>query len=60
MEVVGMPPEEECEKEMLVEIRWEDGPLAVPLSQLEGVEVEEETEEAMDDWRYWVERGYEF
>ena len=34
IEVIGMPPEEECEREMFVMIRWEKEGLAVPLSQL--------------------------
>jgi len=27
--------------------------------QLEGIEVDEETQQAIEDWHYWVERGYE-
>jgi len=34
VEVVGVAPEEECENEMFVTIRWEKGDLAVPLSRL--------------------------
>jgi len=34
VDVIGMAPEEECEKEMFVTIRWERDGLAVPLSQL--------------------------
>jgi hypothetical protein len=37
VDVIGMAPEEECEKEMFVTIRWEKGGLAVPLSQLTAV-----------------------
>ena len=59
VEVVGMPPEEECEHEMFVLTRWEHGTLAVPLSQLEGVAVDAETQQAIEDWHYWVDRGYE-
>jgi hypothetical protein len=33
--VLGMAPEEECESEMLVRVRWRSRILAVPLSQLE-------------------------
>ncbi len=33
--VTGMAPEEECEHEMFVLVRWQDRPLAVPLAQLE-------------------------
>jgi Calcium binding protein from Anabaena CcbP. len=58
--VVGMAPEQECRKEMFVTIKWQEGNLAVPLSQLEGLEVDEETEEAIADWHYWVKKGYEF
>ena len=59
VEVVGMPPEEECEHDMLVLIRWKSRSLAVPLMQLEGMQVDEETQQAIEDWHYWVERGYE-
>lgn len=60
VEVVGMAPEEDCEKEMFVEIRWQDRTFGVPLSQLEGIEVDEGTQQAVHDWCYWTGRGYEF
>jgi len=60
VEVVEMAPAEECEHEMFVMIRWKQRQLAVPLMQLEGIEVDEETQQAIDDWHYWVDRGYEF
>jgi hypothetical protein len=60
VEVVGMPPERECEREMFVSIRWGKRTLAVPLAQLEVVEADDETREAVADWHYWVEMGYEF
>jgi hypothetical protein len=59
VEIVGMAPESECGHEMFVLTRWERGRLGVPLSQLEGVAVDEGTRQAMEDWRYWVGRGYE-
>jgi hypothetical protein len=59
VEVVGLPPEDECESEMFVLIHWDDDDLAVPLAQLEGVDVDEETREAIGDWHYWVGQGYE-
>ena len=58
--VVGMPSEDECEREMFVTVEWEKRTVAVPLSQLKGVDVNEETQEAIEDWRYWVGQGYEF
>jgi hypothetical protein len=27
---------------------------------LEGIDLEEETQQAIDDWHYWVKQGYEF
>ena len=59
VEVVGMPPEKDCEHDMLVTVRWKRRQLAVPLMQLEGVKVDEQTKQAMEDWQYWVGRGYE-
>ena len=44
IDIVGMAPEEECEHERFVLTPWErHDTLAVPLSQLEGVGVDEET-----------------
>jgi Calcium binding len=61
VEVVGMGPQDECEKEMFVEIRLEQKrSLAVPLSQLEVVRGDEATKQAVADWDYWVGMGYEF
>jgi hypothetical protein len=59
VEVVGMAPEEVCEHEMFVLVRWNDRRLAVPLAQLEGIAVNEETRQAIGDWHYWVDRGHE-
>jgi hypothetical protein len=60
VEVTGLAPEGECEHEMFVMTGWEGRGLGVPLSQLEGVDADEETQRAIEDWRYWVDRGYEF
>ena len=59
VEVTGMAHEDECEHEMFVAIRWQKYILAVPLIQLEGIKVSKETREAIGDWHYWVNRGYE-
>ncbi len=61
VEIQGMAPEDECMKEIFIEINWQGRQLAVPLSQLEVIEeVEEETQEAIEDWHYWVARGYQY
>jgi calcium binding protein len=59
VEVVGIAPDEECQHDMFVLIQWRPHPLAVPLMQLEGIDVDEETQQAIEDWHYWVDRGYE-
>ena len=59
VEVVGMAQEDDCMHEMFVEIRWMDRTLSVPLVQLETLDKDEERQEAMGDWRYWIERGYQ-
>jgi hypothetical protein len=60
VEVLGMAPETECEAEMFVRVRWREGTLAVPLSQLKPRAADATTREAIADWHYWVAHGYEF
>ncbi len=60
VEVTDMASADECEHDMFVEIQWQDRSLAVPLSQLEGIEVDAGTEEAIGDWHYWINSGYGF
>ena len=61
VEVVGIAPEDECGREVFVEMpREHERTLAVPLSQLEIVRADEETRQAVEDWHYWVEMGYGF
>lgn len=61
IEIIDLAPQEECEHEMFVLMRWERRGLAVPLSQLEAPSAgDEETRQAIEDWQYWVKRGYRF
>ncbi len=60
VEVTGLAAADECEHDMFVEIQWQDRSLAVPLSQLEGIAVDDGTEEAIGDWHYWINSGYGF
>lgn len=60
VQVVDMGPEDECQREMFVQVEWQERKLAVPLVQLSPMNADEETCEAVEDWHYWVERGYEF
>ena len=62
IEILGMAPEDECQHEMFVMIRWDrkEG-LAVPLAQLKAVgEADDATRQAVEDWHYWVQQKYEF
>jgi hypothetical protein len=61
VEVLGMAREDECQHEMFVMIRWDKDGLGVPLSQLAVIHADDEqTREAVEDWHYWVNRGYQF
>jgi Calcium binding len=61
VDVVGMSDEDDCMREMFVEIVWDCDTLAVPLSQLKPIDPDnEDTLDAIEDWHYWVNRGYEF
>jgi hypothetical protein len=46
--------------EMLVEINLMGRTMGVPLYQLEPIDVDEDTRQAIEDWQYWVARGYQF
>jgi len=60
VQVIGMAPSDECYREMFVVIRWDEDELAIPLSQLQVIEADSQTKEAVEDWHYWVKQGYEF
>jgi hypothetical protein len=56
-EVLRMATEDACEHDMLVQIRWQGRKMAAPLSQLEAIDADESTDEAIGDWHYWVAQG---
>lgn len=58
VEVLRMAVEDACEHDMLVEIRWQGRKMAVPLSQLDAIDPDESTQEAIGDGHYWVSQGY--
>jgi len=57
--VIEMAPEEDCMHELFVVIEWKERNFGVPLAQLEPVDVDELTQEAIADWHYWVRREYQ-
>jgi Calcium binding len=60
VEVTGLPPEDTCSSDMLVQIRWQGRTMTVPLSQLTAINSDEQTREAISDWHYWLAQGYCF
>jgi hypothetical protein len=60
VEVIGMALVEDCEHDMFVEMDWDEESLAVPLSQLEVIDADDQTREAVEDWLYWIKKGYQF
>jgi hypothetical protein len=64
VEVLGMAPEDECERDMLVEVVYVGGKdedvFSAKLSEIEAIDADSETTEAIADWHYWLARGYKF
>ena len=54
--VVGMSSTDPTLRQMFVTIEWMDRELGVSLKQLEPVEASSNTEQAIADWHYWLER----
>jgi len=57
VEVVRMAPDDVCEHNMLITIRWQGRNAAVRLSRLTAIDPDESTAEAIGDW-HWVAKGY--
>lgn len=64
VEVLGMAPDDECLKDMIVEVAVingkEDDVYSARLSEIEAIDADEDTLEALADWQYWLARGYKF
>jgi hypothetical protein len=58
VDIRKMAPEDSCSTDMLVMTRWNNRNIAVPLSQLKPIGVDESTTQAIEDWHYWVAQGY--
>jgi hypothetical protein len=60
VKVLDMSPEDDCMREIFVQIEWQGREMGVPLAQLQPIDVDSQTQEAVEDWHYWVNMGYEF
>lgn len=58
--ISGMALPEECDEEIFVNTEHEGEPMVVPLTHIEGVNTHEQTRTTIEDWHYWISRGYEF
>jgi hypothetical protein len=58
--VLRLAGEEECLSEVMVEIEHGADALAVPLMQLSCLSRDEDTLRGVEDWHYWVARGYRY
>lgn len=54
--VIGKPSSEPSLRQQFGTIEWMDREFGVPLSQLEPVDASDDTEQAVSDWHYWLER----
>ena len=59
VQVTGMASEEDCMHEMFVEVRWQGRTCGTPLTQLEGISLQDEARQAIKDWHYWIARGHQ-
>jgi hypothetical protein len=56
--VLDMGDFNDYESAMYVQVTWGDRTFSVPLDQLYPIDADERTIEAVEDWHYWVARGY--
>ncbi|MEH1764860.1 calcium-binding protein [Nostoc sp.] len=64
VEVLGMAPDDECLKDMFVEVAYingkDDDVYSARLSEIAAIDADSETQEAIADWLYWIAREYKF
>ncbi|MEI1374151.1 calcium-binding protein [Nostoc sp. UHCC 0926] len=64
VEVLGMAPDDECLKDMFVEVAYINGKdedvYSAKLSEIAAIDADSQTQEAIADWLYWIARGYKF
>ena len=63
VEVLDMASSEDCESNMYVEVAYvgeDDDTFAAKLSDITAINPDPDTEEAIADWKYWVDMNYGF
>lgn len=61
VEVLGFDNNNECDTNIFVKVRYQNGEdvdeLSVLLVEILPIEVDEESQQAIEDWCYWVDKG---
>ncbi len=61
VEVISLAVEEDCLDEMKMEVRHSDSfgeePFTAIVMELEPLDADDDSTEAIEDWQYWIERG---
>ena len=63
VEVLDMASEEDCESNMYVEVAYmgeNDDTFTAKLSDIEAINPDPDTEEALADWQYWIDMNHGF
>ena len=63
VEVIDMASADDCESSMYVEVAYigeKDDTFTAKLSDIEAINPDADTEEAIADWKYWVDMDYGF
>ncbi len=60
VEVVALAREGDCLAETFILVPFSGRRIGVPLAQLKAVKADHSTREAVEDWHYWLARGYSF
>jgi len=58
--VVDIASGDDCESKIFMKIKYDDDGLSVPLEQLEIIDDKPNSKIIIEDWHYWVGRGYGF
>jgi hypothetical protein len=58
VEVVDMADTDECLSDMRVEVAYNDETFTARLSEIQPVDPDPDTEQAVTDWHYWISQGY--
>ncbi|WPF87370.1 calcium-binding protein [Cyanobacterium aponinum AL20118] len=58
--VVDLSSEDDCLDDISVVVEYDNDQFSAKLDDIEPIGVDETTQTVVDDWKYWVARGYEF